>query len=267
MSEFVRIERRGRIAILTFNHPDTMNAIADHEDCRDLVDALESLNDDETISVGILTGAGRAFSAGGNLRSMKDRTGIGPQASSLGTRNNYRSGIQRISRAFYDSEVPLIAAVNGFAIGLGNDLACFCDIRIAADDAKFSAGFIKMGLIPGDGGAWALPRAIGYARAAEMLFTGDTVDARQALEMGLVSRVVPAATLMDEALALASRIAVNPPRSLRVAKRLLIDAQAMRLHEVLEMSAALQALVHETPDHHEAVDAFLDRRPPNFTGG
>lgn len=267
MSEFVRIERRGRIAILTFNHPDTMNAIADHEDCRDLVDALESLNDDETISVGILTGAGRAFSAGGNLQSMKDRTGIGPQTSSLGTRNNYRRGIQRISRAFYDSEVPLIAAVNGFAIGLGNDLACFCDIRIAADDAKFSAGFIKMGLIPGDGGAWALPRAIGYARAAEMLFTGDTVDARQALEMGLVSRVVPAATLMDEALALASRIAANPPRSLRVAKRLLIDAQAMRLHEVLEMSAALQALVHETPDHHEAVDAFLDRRPPNFTGG
>lgn len=139
--------------------------------------------------------------------------------------------------------------------------------RRCAAVAKFSAGFIKMGLIPGDGGAWALPRAIGYARAAEMLFTGDTIDARQALEMGLVSRVVLAATLMDEALALASRIAANPPRSLRVAKRLLIDAQAMRLHEVLEMSAALQALVHETPDHHEAVDAFLDRRPPNFTGG
>lgn len=266
MSDFVKVERQGRIAILTFNRPDTMNAIADRDDCRDLVDALEGLNADETVSVGILTGSGRAFSTGGNVQAMKDRTGIGPLASSLGTRDNYRRGIQRISRAFYESEVPLIAAVNGFAIGLGNDLACFCDMRIAADSAKFSAGFIKMGLIPGDGGAWALPRVIGYARAAEMLFTGDTISAQEALELGLVSRVVPAGELMDEALALASRIAVNPPRSLRVAKRLLIDAQAMRLNEVLEMSAALQALVHETPDHHEAVDAFVAKRPPQFTG-
>ena len=266
LGDYVKIERQGRIAILTLNHPGTMNAIAEHEDCADLVDALESLNADESISVGIVTGAGRAFSAGGNLQSMKDKTGIGPLESALGTRNNYRRGVQRISRAFYDCEVPLIAAVNGFAIGLGNDLACFCDMRIAAEGAKFAAGFIKMGLIPGDGGAWALPRAVGYARAAEMLFTGDTLSAQQALEFGLVSRVVPAESLMDEALALAARVAANPPRSLRVAKRLLIDSQAMRLNEVLEMSAALQALVHETPDHHEAIDAFLEKRSPTFTG-
>jgi enoyl-CoA hydratase/carnithine racemase len=266
VGDYVTIERQGRIAILTFNHPDTMNAIAEHEDCNDLVRALEGLNDDESVSVGIITGSGRAFSAGGNLQSMKDRTGIGPMDTPLGTRANYRRGVQRISRAFYECDVPLIAAVNGFAIGLGNDLACFCDMRIASDKAKFAAGFIKMGLIPGDGGAWALPRAVGYARAAEMLFTGDTLSAQEALEYGLVSRVVPAETLMDEALALAERVAANPPRSLRVAKRLLIDSQAMRLNEVLEMSAAYQALVHETPDHHEAIDAFLKKRKPNFTG-
>lgn len=266
MGEFVKIERRGRIAILTLSHTETMNAIGDHEDCSDLVDALEGLNADDGISVGILTGAGRAFSAGGNLQSMKDRSGIGPLQTPLATRGNYRRGVQRISRAFYESEVPLIAAINGFAIGLGNDLACFCDMRIASDKAKFAAGFIKMGLIPGDGGAWALPRAVGYARAAEMLFTGDMLSAQEALEIGLVSRVVPAGALMDEAIKLAERVAANPPRSLRVAKRLLMDAQAMRLTEVLEMSAAYQALVHETPDHHEAIDAFLEKRPPVFTG-
>lgn len=266
MGDYVKIERRGRIAILTLNHPDTMNAIAEHEDCMDLVGALEGLNEDESVSVGILTGAGRAFSAGGNLQSMKDRNGIGPLDTPLATRSNYRRGVQKISRAFYESEVPLIAAVNGFAIGLGNDLACFCDMRIASDKAKFAAGFIKMGLIPGDGGAWALPRAVGYARAAEMLFTGDTLTAQEALEFGLVSRVVPAESLMDEAIKLAERVAANPPRSLRVAKRLLIDAQTMRLSEVLEMSAAMQALVHETPDHHEAIDAFLNKRSPVFTG-
>jgi enoyl-CoA hydratase/carnithine racemase len=197
---------------------------------------------------------------------MKDRTGIGPLETPLATRANYRRGVQRMSRAFHACDVPLIAAVNGFAIGLGNDLACFCDMRIASDKAKFAAGFIKMGLIPGDGGAWALPRAVGYARAAEMLFTGDTLSAEEALAYGLVSRVVPAESLMDEALALAERVAANPPRSLRVAKRLLLDSQALRLNEVLEMSAAYQALVHETPDHHEAIDAFLAKRKPNFTG-
>ncbi|MGI9376354.1 crotonase/enoyl-CoA hydratase family protein [Altererythrobacter sp. FM1] len=266
MGDFVKMEKRGRIAILTFNHPDTMNAIATHEDCADLVSALHDIGDDTGISVAIVTGSGRAFSAGGNLQAMKDRNGIGPLASPADTRSNYRRGVQTISRAFNDCEVPLIAAVNGHAIGLGNDLACFCDMRIAADTAKFAAGFVKVGLIPGDGGAWALPRAVGYAKAAELMFTGDTLNAEEAKEIGLVSRVVPAERLMDEAMALAERVAANPPRSLRLAKRLLTDAQNMRLNEVLEMSASMQALAHETRDHKEAVDAFLEKRKPDFTG-
>ncbi|GFM28169.1 crotonase/enoyl-CoA hydratase family protein [Novosphingobium sp. PY1] len=266
MGDFVKIEKRGRIAVLTLNHPDKLNAIGALEDCADFVTALEDIGSDEAISVGILTGAGKAFSAGGNLQAMKDRNGIGPLDSPTATRLNYRRGVQRIPRAFQECEVPLIAAVNGFAIGLGNDLACFCDIRIASQRARFSAGFIKMGLIPGDGGAWALPRAVGFANAAEMLFTGETLDAEQAKAMGLVSRVVPPESLMDEAMAIAEKIAANPARSLRLAKRLLTDAQNMRLNEVLEMSAAMQALAHETSDFEEAIDAFLEKRPPHFTG-
>src|SRR3546814_18012232 len=129
---------------------------------------------------------------------MKDRTGVGPRDTPAATRVNYRRGIQRIPRAFQACEVPIIAAVNGFAIGVGCDLACFSDVRIAGESASFASSFIKLGLVPGDGGAWALPRAVGFARAAELLLTGDMISAADALAMGLVSRVVPDAQLLDE---------------------------------------------------------------------
>ena len=266
MGDFVVIEQRGRIAILTLRHADVLNAVTSLEDCDDMVAAIERIDQDDSISVAILTGEGRAFSAGGNIRAMKERTGIGPQGTPAATRLNYRRGVQRIPRAFQNCEVPIIAAVNGFAIGLGCDLACFCDIRIAAESASFASSFIKLGLVPGDGGAWALPRAVGFAKAAEMMLTGDTIRAAEALAIGLVSRVVSDDKLLDQALAIADRIAANPPRSIRVAKRLLVEAQDMRLDQVLEMSAAYQALVHETPDHFEAVDAFLEKRKPAFEG-
>lgn len=161
----------------------------------------------------------------------------------------------------------MIAAINGSAIGLGLDLACLCDIRIAAQSAKFASSFIKLGIVPGDGGAWVLPRAVGLSNAAELIFTGDTIDAAAALAMGLVSRTVPAELLMKEALAIAGRIVVNPARALRLSKRLLRDGQQQRLSDILELSAAFQALAHETADHVEALDAFLEKRPPKFTGG
>lgn len=266
MGDYIKLEKQGRVAILTLNHPDKMNAIGEHKDCADLVHALETINEDREISVGILTGAGRAFSAGGNLQGMKDRNGIGPLEHPASTRTNYRRSIQRIPRAFRAMEVPMIAAINGHAIGVGLDIACLCDIRIAADNAKFGAGFIKMGLIPGDGGAWLMQRLLGYSRAAEMLFTGDAFGAEKALDWGLVSQVVPADQLMSSALDLAGRIAANPQRSLRMAKRLLLTAQTAGPDEMLEMSAAMQSIAHETRDHLEAVDAFLEKRPAVFTG-
>lgn len=266
MGDFVRIEKRGKIAILTLDRPDKLNAIGEAEDCVDIVNALRDIGEDRGISAAVLTGSGRAFSAGGNLQGMKDRNGIGPLEHPASTRANYRAAIQKIPRAFRELEVPIIAAVNGHAIGVGNDLACLCDVRLASTNAKFAASFIKMGLIPGDGGAWVLPRVVGYSKAAQMILTGDVLDAQQALACGLVSQLEEPEALMDAALELAERIAANPARSLRMAKRLLLTAQDANLDLVLEMSAAFQAIAHETADHREAVDAFLEKRPPNFTG-
>jgi enoyl-CoA hydratase/carnithine racemase len=263
---FVLYETRDRVAILTLNRPDSRNAIGEHADCAELVEAVERANADRSISVLVLTGSGASFSAGGNLKGMRDRNGIGPLATPADTRDNYKKGVQKIALAFAGLEIASIAAVNGHAIGLGCDIACLCDMRVASDAAKFAASFVKMGIVPGDGGAWILPRTIGYARAAEMILTGDTYTAAEAREMGLVNKVVPADQVMDEALKLADRVAANPPRAVRLAKRLLREGQHSRLPDVLELSAAFQALAHETADHKEAVEAFLDKRPPVFTG-
>jgi enoyl-CoA hydratase/carnithine racemase len=172
-------------------------------------------------------------------------------------RNNYRRDIQNIPLNLYDLDVPTIAAVNGAAIGAGCDLACMCDIRIASERAKFAESFVKLGIIPGDGGAWLLPRLVGQSKAAELTFTGDTIDAVEALACGLVSKVVPADDLMDEARALADRMAANPGHSLRMAKRLLREGQHVRLDTLLEMSAAFQAIAHHTEEHDQAIDALL----------
>jgi len=266
VSGFVKTERHGGVALLTLDHPDALNAIGSRADCDDFVAALDAVNADRGVSAMVLTGAGRAFSSGGNLKGMRDRNGVGPLDQPDSTRENYRRGVQRVTRAFMDLDVPAIAAINGHAIGLGLDLACLCDIRIVAYSAKMAASFIKVGIVPGDGGAWSLARVVGYSKAAELFFTGDSFDAEAALAMGLVSRVVPSDALLPEAMALAGRIAANPARALRMAKRLLREAQHLRMGDVLELSAAYQAIAHETADHREAVDAILEKRPPNFTG-
>jgi enoyl-CoA hydratase/carnithine racemase len=263
---FVTYEKTGRIVTVTFQRPETRNAIAEFADCHELVDAVEQANADPEVSALILTGAGQSFSAGGNLKNMRDKVGIGPGASPSETRANYKSGIQRIPLAFMALDIATIAAVNGHAIGLGLDLACMCDMRVAADTAKFASSFVKIGLVPGDGGAWILPRVIGYAKAAEMMLTGDTYSATEAKEMGLVGAIVPPDQVMVEARKLAERVAVNPPRAVRLTKRLLREGQNARLPEMLELSSAFQALAHETADHREALEAFFEKRPPVFTG-
>ena len=261
---FVDYRKDGRVGTLTFIRPDVRNAIGTHQDCRDIVDAVVRAGEDPSVSCLIVTGQGTAFSAGGNLKAMKERNGIGPLDSPDATRINYRRGVQSVIEALWNCEIPMIAAINGHAIGLGLDLACVCDIRIAADTAKFASSFIKLGIVPGDGGAWILPRAIGLAKASELILTGDTYDGAAALAMGLISKLVPANQLLGEAQAVAARIVVNPPKTLRLAKRLLREGQQQRLSDVLELSAAFQALAHETEDHGEAIDAFFDKREPRF---
>ena len=259
------IEKRGHVAILTLNRPDAMNALGMPGDGDQIQAVCEEINADADVRCVVLTGAGRAFSAGGDVKAMKAREGAFG-GSGVQIRDGYRRNIHRVVRSIYGLEVPSIAAINGAAIGLGMDVACMTDIRIAADTAKMGVTFLKLGLIPGDGGAWLLPRTIGMSRAAEMLFTGDVIDAKTAAEWGLVSRVVPAADLLAEAVALAERIAQQPPHALRLAKTLLKQGQNASYDTLMEMSAAAQAISHLTEDHMEGVDAILEKRAPVFKG-
>lgn len=261
----ITTEKRGHVAILTLNRPDSMNALGAPGDGDEVAQACAAINADRDIRCVILTGAGRAFSAGGDVKAMKARTGAFG-GNSVELRDGYRNNIHRIVRSIYGLEVPSIAAVNGAAIGLGCDVACMTDIRIAADTARFGVTFLKLGLIPGDGGAWLLPRTVGMSRAAELLFTGDVIDAAAACEWGLVSRVVGQDALMDEALALATRIAAQPPHALRLAKSLLKHGQTTSYDTLMEMSAAAQAISHLTDDHMEGVTALLEKRAPDFKG-
>ncbi len=263
---FLRYEQADRVAVVTLDRPEQRNAIGDQADCEELVAACERASADPGVSCLILTGNGPSFSAGGNLKAMRDRVGIGRLDSPAATRANYRRGVQRVIRALFDLEIPTLAAVNGHAIGLGCDLACICDIRIASEAARFASSFIDVGLVPGDGGAWILPRAVGAAKAAQMIFTGETLDAQQALACGLVSQVVPADQLLPAAREIAARIAAKPAQALRLAKRLFREGQHSRLSDVLELSAAYQALAHETQDHAEALAAFFEKRKPSFHG-
>ncbi len=265
MSSLIALAIDGPIATLTINRPDAMNALGEPGDGDAFAAACAEITANRAVRCAILTGAGRAFSAGGNVKAMQNREGAFAGAP-YEVAQGYRTNIHRIARALYGLEVPLIAAVNGPAIGLGNDVACFADIRIASETAKFGVTFLKLGLIPGDGGAWLLPRAIGMSRAAELLFTGDVIDAATAEKWGLVSRVVPADQLMAEARKLADRIAAQPPQALRTAKLLLRQGQTVSYDTLLELSAASQALMHHTADHQEGVAAILEKRAPVFKG-
>lgn len=261
---FLDVARMGHVAVFTMSRPEERNAISDVEACRQIVSVCEEVNADMDVSVVVLTGLDPAFSAGGNLKRMRDRQGFAPKETPVATRISYRETIQRITLALYNLDMPTIAAVNGPAIGAGLDLALMCDIRIASDKALFAESFVKIGIIPGDGGAWLLPRVVGMSKAAELSFTGDTIKPDEALRIGLVSQVVPHETLMEATMSLADRIAANPVHSLRMTKRLMREGEHMKLDSLLELSAAFQALAHETEDHREALDGWLEKRPPVF---
>ncbi|GAB10096.1 putative enoyl-CoA hydratase [Gordonia araii NBRC 100433] len=252
MSTPLDVATAGHIQIWTINQPEVGNAITGLDVIEAIENAVDEANADTAIRAIILTGAGKIFSAGGNVKEMADGRGMFG-VDERAKRRAYVTGIQRIPRALQRLEVPIIAAVNGAAIGAGLDLAMMCDIRIASDRASFAESFVSIGLIPGDGGTWFLPRAIGWERAAEMTFTGDRIDAATALDWGLVSRVVPHENLIAESDQLAERIAKNPGEALRMAKRLLQESQAGSLESVLGMAAAMQPLAHLDPEHEARI--------------
>lgn len=262
MAAFLQVKQRGHVVTLTMSQPEQRNPLTGNTAVAEFLEALDRIAADPGVRAVILTGAGPAFSAGGDIRRMQEQSA--GTVDGLRVRDDYRQGIQRLPLALWNLEVPVIAAVNGAAIGAGLDLACMCDLRIASEQARFAESFVKMGIVPGDGGAWLLPRVIGLARAAELSFTGRSIDAPTALAWNLVSQVVPPDDLLPAANRLADEIAANPPQAMRMTKRLLREGQQMSLPSLLELSAALQALAHQTADHREAVAAFLDKRTPQF---
>lgn len=253
-----RLEIDGRVAILTMNRHDVRNALTGTALIEDIVTTAKWVTLNNDISVLLLTGEGSAFSAGGNIRDMAERGGdfAGNVAE---VEERYRRGIQCIPLALNDIEVPIIAAVNGPAIGAGFDLANMCDIRIASTKAKFGETFLNLGIIPGDGGAWFMQRLIGYQRAAELTLTGRVINAEEAKEYGIVLDVVEPHQLQTHARKLAQKVASQPPKATRRTKRLLKMAQRMELKDFLDLSAAYQGMCHNEPEHLDAVHAFIDK--------
>ena len=262
MSKSVLYEQDDRIVKITLNRPDTRNALSG-DIIEGLVEYIQKADKDKNVGCVILTGAGKSFSSGGNLQEIKDMT-TKDQMTQAQLEDWYRFGIQKIPLTMNSIDVPVVAAVNGHAIGAGNDLCTMCDIRIAGEDAKFSESFLRIGIIPGDGGSWFLPKIIGLARANEMILTCDVLDANKALDWGLVSKVVPNEDLIVEAQQLAKKIASQPPEASRRAKRLLRMSQNVPLQDALEMAASQQSMLQQLDDHREAIDALLEKRKPNY---
>lgn len=254
----------GHVLTLTLDRPDARNAYSQAM-VDSILSALARAERDPQVRCVILTGAGSAFSAGGDLKLMRQQQGMftGPPVELA---QRYRQTIQQIPRALEEFPKPLVAAINGPAIGAGLDLACMCDLRVCSEKARFGETFVKVGLVPGDGGAYLLARVVGVAHTMELALTGDVIDAQRALQIGLVSRVVPHDELLEAAGALAARIAANAPLAVGLTRRAILQAHRQTLPQALDTAAAYQGMVQNTRDHLEAVDAILGRREPDFQG-
>ena len=251
-----------RIATLTLNRPERLNALGDTLR-EDLLDAVARAAADPNVGVLVITGAGRGFCSGGDVKSMSERgrTGEAPPPT-----EQFAPIRDRIIVAMRDCLKPIIAAVNGAAAGAGMNLALACDMRIASSAAKFSQAFVKRGLHPDWGGTYFLPRVVGTAKACELIFTGDTIDAAQALELGIVNAVVAPEALLPETCKLARKIAAGPPVAIQLAKRAIYHNQEVDLRAALEFETFAQNVTKETEDAKEGVKAFVEKRAPVFHG-
>jgi len=258
VTDGLRVDVEGPVATLTLDRPEALNALTVPVKVA-LREALESLDGDRDVRAVILTGAGRAFCAGQDLAERE-----APDAAPLDV--ELRERYNPIIRAIRSMGQPVIAAVNGVAAGAGASLAYACDVRIAAEEARFVLAFGRIGLVPDSGATWLLPRIVGPAKAAELAIVGDAVDAAEALRIGLVSRVVPGDRLLREARALAERVAEGAPLAMALTKGALERAATITLDEALDGEAKLQGIAGASADHAEGLAAFREKRPPRFTG-
>lgn len=252
------------IATARLNRPEKKNALSE-EILRGLERALREARDDPAVRVFVITGAGDAFCSGGDLgRRARESEGAAP--TPLQRKTRLQQVTHRVAHAIEEFDKPLIAAVNGPAAGAGMDLALMCDLRFAARSARFAEAYIRVGLIPGNGGCYFLPRIVGPARALELLWTGDFIGAEEAHRIGLVNRVCDDDQLMPETRAFAARLAAGPPLQQRLIKKLVYQSLGTDLRTSLELVSSHMAVVQSTDDYREAMQAYREKRKPKFEG-
>ena len=260
MSATILTHIDNKVQIITLNRPEKKNAFN-----QEMIDAwakaLEEAKTNENVNVVVITGAGDAFCSGGEIGNLAEGT-----STLLDFKNVLWKHIHRIPMILKEMDKPVIAAINGVAVGAGLDMALMTDFRTMADTAKVSEGYIKVGLVPGDGGAYFLPRLVGHGKAYELLWTGDFVDAQEALRIGLVNHIYPKEVFMEKTIELARRIAAGPQIAIRMIKRSVRNSAEMPLETALDMISSHMAVLKETEDHKEGVAAFLEKRKPSFKG-
>ncbi|HWG81126.1 MAG TPA: enoyl-CoA hydratase [Stellaceae bacterium] len=261
MTDTIRYEVADRIATITLNRPERMNAFT-WEMTDAWAAALAEAQKDDAVHVVIVTGAGKAFCSGGDIQGMgerKDRTPLERKSELVGH-------VHRIPLTLEAMDKPVIAAVNGAATGAGMDLALQCDLRYAASSARLGETYVRVGLVPGAGGTWFLPRLAGTAKALELFWTGDLIGAEEAERIGIVNKVVRDDQLMAHVREVAAKIAKGPPLSIRFIKRAVYQGQRIDLRTSLDLISSHYAVVSSSADHREAVAAYLEKRKPSFTG-
>lgn len=263
----VIVVKEGHVATLTLNRPETLNAWNGAME-REALQALEDIRIDADVRVLILTGAGRGFSSGADVsRLARGTEGSGGGRAGPGANFARWPGLVEFAHRLRELPKPVIAAINGVAAGAGLSVALACDIRIASDQARLSSIFVKRGLVPDSGATYFLPQMVGTARACELMFTGDFVDAHEAERLGIVNKVVPHDALMSECIALATRIASGPPMTIAATKAAIYKGAAeVDLTRQLDLELYLQAIMVRTEDFKEAITAYMEKREPEFTG-
>jgi 2-(1,2-epoxy-1,2-dihydrophenyl)acetyl-CoA isomerase len=254
-------QQDGGVLTITMNRPEVLNAFNDTM-LAELTEAVEAVAEDETVRCVVLTGAGRAFGSGQDLRSLVE----GRSSGAIGTVSGHVQKYHRVVRAIRNMQKPVIAAVRGAAAGISCNIALACDMRIAADDARFIEAFARIGLVPDGGGGYFLPRLVGVGKAMEMAMLADEVSGPEAERIGLVNKCVPVEEFEEATRAFAQRLANGPTRAYGLIKKLIYTSAESDLQTSLRLEGELQDIAFETEDHQNAVVAFLQKRPPKYKG-